>query len=130
MKSGVFYTGGSLNPARSFGVSQCVIFTDSVRLHHPTFKKLNSAHVQPAVVTKGGFPSYHWIYWIGPILGGLLAAAFYRLVKILEFHLVTPNVMDPAPAETEKENEATEAALHTDEHVPEQHQHHRVGPQV
>jgi len=35
---GVYFTGGSLNPARSFG---------------------------PAVVT-GTFEGYHWIYWIGP----------------------------------------------------------------
>ncbi|PSR80961.1 aquaporin-like protein, partial [Coniella lustricola] len=56
---GVYYTGGSLNPARSFG---------------------------PAVIN--GFPHYHWIYWIAPILGALLAAALYKLVKIMEFDLI------------------------------------------
>ena len=48
----VFFTGGSLNPARSFG---------------------------PAVVV--GFPSYHWIYWVGPLLGSILASGAYALIK-------------------------------------------------
>ncbi|KAI7361258.1 aquaporin-like protein [Hortaea werneckii] len=60
--AGVFFTGGSLNPARSFG--PCVV------LH--------------------SFPGYHWLYWVGPILGALLAVAFYRLVKILEYETANP----------------------------------------
>lgn len=51
--AGVFYTGASVNPARSFG---------------------------PCVVA-AGFQTYHWIYWIGPAMGGLLAAGYYRFVK-------------------------------------------------
>ncbi|KAI1818142.1 aquaporin-like protein [Poronia punctata] len=63
---GVYYTGGSLNPARSFG---------------------------PSVVT-GGFPGYHWIYHLGPILGGLLAAGFYKLIKALGYETANPGQDD------------------------------------
>ena len=42
-------SGGSLNPARSFG---------------------------PALIT-GNF-NYQWIYWIAPIIGGLISAGVYK----------------------------------------------------
>jgi len=60
--SGVFYTGGSLNPARSFG---------------------------PCVANKE-FPGYHWIYWLGPLLGSVVASGFYKLVKVLEYETANP----------------------------------------
>lgn len=63
---GVYYTGGSLNPARSFG---------------------------PCVVVHS-FYSYHWIYWVGPVLGSTLAAAFYMFIKGLEYESVNL-VADP-----------------------------------
>jgi MIP family channel proteins len=44
-------TGGSLNPARSFG---------------------------PALVA-GNF-NYHWLYWIAPIIGGLISAGVYKVL--------------------------------------------------
>lgn len=59
---GVNFTGGSLNPARSLG---------------------------PAVV-HSSFPSYHWIYWIGPLLGSLVASAFYSLLKYLRWKECNP----------------------------------------
>ena len=53
---------GSLNPARSFG---------------------------PAVAL-ASFPSEHWIYWLGPALGALVAVGFYRFVKLLEYETANP----------------------------------------
>lgn len=59
---GVFFTGGSLNPARTFG---------------------------PCVVTKE-FPGYHYIYWFGPIMGTMLAWGMYKIVKSVEYQTVNP----------------------------------------
>ncbi len=65
-RSGIPYTGGSLNPARSFG----------------------------PCVANASFEHYHWIYWIGPLLGSLLATGFYKLVKLLEYETVNPGQDD------------------------------------
>ena len=62
MKAGVYYTGGSLNPARSFG---------------------------PCVASRS-FPHEHWIYWIGPLLGALVAAGFFWFIKACEYETANP----------------------------------------
>jgi hypothetical protein len=36
------------------------------------------------------FDGYHWIYWVGPCLGSLLAVVFYRFIKILEYETANP----------------------------------------
>ncbi|KAF2117937.1 aquaporin-like protein [Lophiotrema nucula] len=54
---GVYYTGGGLNPARSFG---------------------------PSVVV--GFTNYHWIYWVGPVVGGALGAGVFKMVDAVKPH--------------------------------------------
>jgi len=59
---GVYFTGGSLNFARSLG---------------------------PAVVI-GSFPGYFWIYVVGPLLGALLASGFYSLLKYLRWKECNP----------------------------------------
>ncbi|KAF7918491.1 uncharacterized protein EAE98_009734 [Botrytis deweyae] len=56
---GVAWTGGALNPARAFGAE--VI---------------------------GGFRGYHWIYWLGPFMGAVLAAGFYKVIKHLNYEQV------------------------------------------
>lgn len=58
------------------------------------------------------FPHYHWIYWIGPILGALLAAAFYKLVKALEFDLVNPDIDAPFSKNVETQNARTNGLNH------------------
>lgn len=37
------------------------------------------------------FVSYHWIYWAGPVLGSIVAAGFYKFIKILEYESANPN---------------------------------------
>jgi aquaporin related protein len=58
---GTRYTGTSINPARSFG---------------------------PAVVSE--FPSYHWIFWLGPVLGAFLAFGVYEVLKWFRYEYVNP----------------------------------------
>ncbi|KAI1005045.1 hypothetical protein K3495_g3172 [Podosphaera aphanis] len=60
--AGGFFTGGSLNPARSFG---------------------------PCVVT-GTFEDEHWIYWVGPTLGALFAVLLFKILKLLEYEMANP----------------------------------------
>lgn len=59
---GVYYTGGSLNPARSIG---------------------------PCIVA-GKFDPEHWIYWVGPGIGSVFAIAFYLFIKVLEYEMANP----------------------------------------
>jgi aquaporin related protein len=38
----------------------------------------------PCIVNRS-FTSYHWIYWVGPISGVILAVLIFKLVKALEY---------------------------------------------
>lgn len=56
------YTGGSLNPARSFG---------------------------PCVAT-ASFRGEHWIYWAGPTLGAIVAAVLFKFLKSMKYDNANP----------------------------------------
>ncbi|OLN92261.1 Aquaporin-1-like protein 1 [Colletotrichum chlorophyti] len=79
---GVQFTGGSLNPARSFG---------------------------PCVIT-ATFESEHWIYWVGPFFGALLAVIFYKFIKTLEYEMANPGA-DGDPENDPTQNPAKLAEL-------------------
>ena len=64
--AGVYFTGGSLNPARSFG---------------------------PAVANRS-FEGYHWIYWIGPFLGAAVAGGYYKWAKWNDYEGANPGQDD------------------------------------
>jgi hypothetical protein len=88
--AGVFWTGGSLNPARSFG---------------------------PAVVDHS-FPGYHWLYWVAPPVGAGLAAALYKLIKSLEYESANPDpeAIRPVTSGTYMSHATTAAESPYEEH--------------
>ncbi|KDQ16132.1 hypothetical protein BOTBODRAFT_173408 [Botryobasidium botryosum FD-172 SS1] len=59
---GVPYTGAGMNTARSFG---------------------------PAVI--GGFHSTHWVYWVGPFIGSLIATGLYTFLKHIKYAKLNPD---------------------------------------
>jgi aquaporin related protein len=36
------------------------------------------------------FPGYHWIYWVGPLLGAALAAGYFKFVKRFNYEEANP----------------------------------------
>lgn len=58
----VYYTGAGINPARSLG---------------------------PNVAMKS-FPTYHWIYWVGPFAGSFFSALLWYILKFLHYETANP----------------------------------------
>lgn len=63
ISKGVFWTGGSLNPARSFA---------------------------PAVAI-ASFEKTQWVYWVGPLAGSVLAVILFKVIKMLEYETANPD---------------------------------------
>jgi aquaporin related protein len=58
------------------------------------------------------FVPYHWIYWLGPVLGSVVAAGFYKFIKILEYETANPDQdMDHAAKIERKKNLLMEAGI-------------------
>lgn len=72
---GVYYTGGSLNPARSFGPAVVL----------RTFSGYRERHLRsiPDLLLTAD-----WIYWLGPALGAIIAAGFYKLLVRRRHHVI------------------------------------------
>lgn len=46
---------------------------------------MNPARSLGPSVVSGRFPGYHWIYYVGPIIGSLLATGLYSLLKAFDY---------------------------------------------
>lgn len=78
---GDYYTGGSLNPARSLG---------------------------PDVINRD-FPGYHWIYWVGPLLGSCVASGFYNFLLFVRWENINPD-QDSSDVQTTERKKSTATA--------------------
>lgn len=94
---GTNYTGTGINPARSFG---------------------------PDVIQ--GFPGYHWIYWLGPFMGSILAWIVYSILKWLEYQTANPG-QDADDVEKANRDAAlpSDAKIRAAAHADAKHHHHR-----
>lgn len=54
----------------------------------------------------GTFDNYHWIYWIGPLLGAILASVFYRLMKVIQYETASPDVDCDGQEENYRRNDS------------------------
>jgi len=75
------YTGSSMNPARSFGPAVIlnlwpVIHKDAAAAAAAALD-VTTTTLEPVYVDS--FDG-HWVYWLGPILGGIVAALVYEFV--------------------------------------------------
>ncbi len=83
-----FVSGGSMNPARSFGPEVIIGF--------------------------GGNQSYaHWIYWVGPLIGGLLAALVEKYVLYPIERVVSADLGEGASSTPHFQK--IESVIHVDE---------------
>ena len=77
---GVYYTAGSLNPARSLAPDVVLHKFD----HYHWVRESGPFDTKPCLCETSQ------IYWLGPILGAVLASGFYWLMKKLEYETANP----------------------------------------
>jgi hypothetical protein len=46
---------------------------------------MNPARSLGPSVVSGRFPGYHWIYYVGPFVGSLIATGIYALLKAFDY---------------------------------------------
>jgi hypothetical protein len=46
---------------------------------------MNPARSLGPSVVAGSFPGYHWIYYVGPFIGSLIATFLYALLKAFDY---------------------------------------------
>lgn len=46
---------------------------------------MNPARALGPSVVSGRFPGYHWIYYVGPYVGSLIATGLYGLLKMFDY---------------------------------------------
>lgn len=69
-------SGASMNPARSFGPALAYSFFGGE--HATSFCPPNST--APCILEVKYHWYYHYVYWVGPLIGGALAAILYKLI--------------------------------------------------
>uniref|UniRef100_A0A1A9WLX8 Aquaporin n=1 Tax=Glossina brevipalpis TaxID=37001 RepID=A0A1A9WLX8_9MUSC len=83
---------------RNTHCANCLAIGLCVTLGHLCFGRYTGAGLNPANVLASalvaGNWNFHWIYWIGPIFGGIMAAIIY--VQILETSLQLTKPLDAA----------------------------------
>lgn len=87
---GVYYTGGSLNPARSFG--PCVI-SGVWDPEHWIYCKLYRCRCLSSLTRSG----------VGPMSGAVLAWGFYKFIKMLEYEMANPGQESSSQEEADQE---------------------------
>lgn len=51
----------------------------------------------------GIFDREHWIYWVGPGIGAIIAVVFYKFIKMLEYEVANPGQDDDKDESEAKE---------------------------